>query len=144
MDLNLLEKKAIEEINKANYLEAIDLLNTLVRKNPFYEHGKAFYNLASCYEEIGDFDNAEMNYLKALEISPQNSYFLGGYASFLFLFRQPKIAFEYYLKLLKVEDDNRDVFGKKETMLGLYQVGKRLGLSQEKVNKISLEYLRSN
>jgi|ANMQ01.1.fsa_nt_gi tetratricopeptide (TPR) repeat protein len=78
-----LEKKAFLARDRGDLGEAIESLEELVRINPQWEHGEAFFNLAQCYEEIGDLQKAKANYLRALEIQPDYYIFIEGYAAFL-------------------------------------------------------------
>lgn len=78
-----LETKAFFARDRGDFGEAIKNLEELVRINPQWEHGEALYNLAGCYEDIGDLHKAKANYLRALEIQPDYYMFVEGYSSFL-------------------------------------------------------------
>jgi len=80
-----------------------------VKLCPTWEHGGAAYSLACCYEDIGRLEEAEKHYLLALECEDNNTYYIGGYASFLYLHGSPSKSLEFYLKLLKPERCNQSV-----------------------------------
>jgi Flp pilus assembly protein TadD len=107
----------------------------IVKENPGYEHGSCFHDLAGCYEDLGELDKAEENYRRALEYEPKNPIFLGGYASFLYLHRDPQSAFEEYLKLWKLENCSGNKAQADKTMPGLRELSKRLGLTDKELRQ---------
>jgi Tfp pilus assembly protein PilF len=73
-------------------------------------------------------DLAEKSYREALRYWPNNPYFLGGYAAFQASHREPKEAFDTYLRLLEVERKNRSphgVFAEAATT-ALKELGKKM------------------
>ncbi len=54
MGLVKLEKYALEAMNRGDYRQAIALYSEIVERNPYWEHGQAFYDLAGCYWDIGE------------------------------------------------------------------------------------------
>ena len=77
-----LETLAFHARDRGELGDEIEKLEELVRINPQWEHGEAIYNLAGCYEEIGDLQKAKANYLRALEIQPDYYIFVEGYEGF--------------------------------------------------------------
>lgn len=101
-----LEKEAFRLKREGKFSEAIDKLRRLLELAPTWEHGYGAYLLADCLENAGRLEEAKNAYFRALEHAPNNSIFLGGCASFLYLHGTPKEAFDCYLKLLEVEREN--------------------------------------
>lgn len=122
-------------MNTGQKKRAAELFSAIVSEQPDWEHGEAFYSLACCYEDLGELDNAEESYRRALQYEPKNPYFLGGYASFLYLHRDSQSAFEEYLKLWKVESHSGNKVQAEKTMIGLRELGKRLGLSDRELTQ---------
>ena len=122
-------------MNSGNLERAVELFTVIVNENPGYEHGECFHNLAGCYEDLGELDKAEENYRRALEYEPKNPIFLGGYAAFLYLHRDPQAAFEEYLKLWKLEYSSGNKAQAENAMLGLRELGRRLGLTDEELTQ---------
>ncbi len=143
------EKDALEAVNNQNFQLAISLFEEIVRQNPKWEHGQAFCNLAGCYEDIGELERAEENYLNALNIQPDYYIFVGNYAGFLYQFGDPQIAFDWYLKLLKIESNFLGIGGEKtpdsqqikRAKLGLIALGEKLGWSKDEVETRIANYL---
>ena len=133
MNSNLVKlgQDALALMNSGQKAEAIKLFSAIIEQQPNWEHGQVFYDLAVCYEDLKEFDKALQNYLRALEYEPRNPYFLGGYASFLYLHGDPKIAFEQHLKLWRIESHNEHSSAK--VMIPLRELSKRLGLSDQEL-----------
>jgi YD repeat-containing protein len=102
-DLRELEKQALAFMNGGQKRKAAELFTAIIREQPDWEHGEAFYDLAICQEDLGELDKASESYRRALEYEPSNPYFLGGYASFLYLHGDPREAFDAHLNLLEIE-----------------------------------------
>ena len=130
-----LEQEALALMNAGKKEQAAELFSAIVKERPDWEHGEAFYSLACCYEDLGELDKAEESYRRALEYEPKNPYFLGGYASFLYLHRDPQSAFEEYLKLWKLEHSSGNKAQADKTMLGLRELSNRLGLTDEELTQ---------
>src|SRR5713101_2028982 len=79
------DRKALQLRNTGHLKEAAELFATIVKEQPDWEHGTAFYNLAGCYEDLGELTLAEQCYRDALRYEPKNPHFLGGLASFIYL-----------------------------------------------------------
>jgi tetratricopeptide (TPR) repeat protein len=143
------ETQAFEARNRGDFESAILLYEKIVNQNPNWEHGQAYYDLAGCYWDIGEIEKAKENYLRALNIQPLYYIFVGGYAAFLFEFGEPQIAFDWYLKLLKIESEftgiggvrNPDLEGMKQTKLGLIRLGEKMGWDKNEVETRIADYL---
>jgi Flp pilus assembly protein TadD len=130
-DLRELEEQALVLMNRGEKAKAAELFKAIIRERPDWEHGEAFYDLAGCQEDLGELDKASESYRRALEYEPRNPYFLGGYASFLYLHGDPKSAFEQHLSLWEIERNNEDSSAK--IMNALRELSKRLGLSDQEL-----------
>src|SRR5262245_22463152 len=98
-----IERRALEARNLAGDIRKAAELATIVKEQPGWDHGSATYNLACCYEDLGELSLAEQYFREALQYEPENSIFLGGLASFLYLHGDPAVAFDCHLALLKVD-----------------------------------------
>ena len=103
----------------------------IVKEQPDWEHGTAFFNLASCFEDLGKLPLAEKCYRDALRYGPKNPYFIGGLASFLYLHGETDKAFSAYLTLLEVERANGHLKGIETATTALQSLAKIMGLSEE-------------
>src|SRR5207237_736317 len=88
-DLVWIEREAMQHRKDGNVSEAVRLYRQLLAQQPDWENGLGFYNLASCYEVLGEISSARSAYLKALVFAPQDTAILGGYASFLLRYGSP-------------------------------------------------------
>lgn len=132
-----LEQEGLALQRDGKFREAAEVFIALLKEQPDWEHGEGFYCLAFCQEELGDFDAAEKSYLDALHYWPNNPYFLGGYAAFQASHRDPKQAFETYLRLLEVERRSKSQTGGESITATLKALGKRIGLSDRDIaNKL--------
>jgi len=130
-DLVKLEQDALKLMNSGKKAEAAELFSAIIKEQPSWEHGEAFYNLAVCYEDLGELHKAAENYLQALKYEPRNPYFLGGYASYLYLHGEPNAAFEAYLRLWRFEGNEQESADK--TLLVLRELSKRLKISDQEL-----------
>lgn len=120
-----LERKGLQLRNAGQLKEAAELFAAIVKEQPDWEQGTGFYNLACCYEDLGELALAEKCFRAALQYEPRNSYFLGGLASFLYLHGDIDKAFASYLTLLEVERESGDQRGIATAMTGLQSLGKK-------------------
>ena len=134
--LILLYQDAIASMNVRNFEQARKLLNTIVIEQPNFEHGGAFYDLGCCLEELKEYGSARRAFEKALSHEPTNPIYLGGLASFLYLWGDPKEAFEKHLSLVRLEQSQGDVEGIKQTAISLQALGKKIGLTSEAIDKL--------
>jgi tetratricopeptide (TPR) repeat protein len=128
-----LETKALSLQNAGKFKEAADLFSEIVKEQPNWEHGAGYYSLGNCYEDSGQFEKAEEAYKSALRYQPANRDFLGGYASFLYLHRDPESAFKCHLELLEVEKISHDNAGIESTTIALRELGHKMGLSDAEI-----------
>lgn len=78
-----LKRKALDFRSSGRLREAAELFSAILKEQPDWEHGAGYYDLAGCYEDLGQFELAEECYNAALRYQPANPYFLCGLASFL-------------------------------------------------------------
>jgi tetratricopeptide (TPR) repeat protein len=126
-----LEQEALALMNAGNFKQAAELFSTIIRSNPEYEHGMCFYNLAGCYEDLGEYEKAEECYRRALQYVPTDQIRLGGYASFLYLHGAPHQAFDVYLSLFKLERTTGNKGEAEKTELVLKDLARKIGLADE-------------
>ena len=137
MNSNLvdIERKALRLRNNGQLKEAAELFAVVVKDQPDWEHGTGFYNLACCYEDLGELASAEECYRDALRYEPKNPYFIGGLASFLYLHGDTDNAFTAYLTLLEVERAGENQRGIEAATTALQSLGKKMGLLEEALSK---------
>ena len=123
-----LEQQALALMNAGQMDRASKLWLTIINEEPSWEHGEALYNLASCYEDLGNLTSAKQCYTDALNYGPQNTIFWGAYASFLYLHGDPREAFEAYIKVLQLDTCQYD-----DLMVALRTLANKLGLSNQEL-----------
>jgi tetratricopeptide (TPR) repeat protein len=133
--LTELETEALNFRNQGYLEKAAEIFAQIINRQPNYEHGMCFYDLANCLEHLGDFKKAEENYLAAIKYVPDDLIRLGGYASFLYLHGDPKKAFDAHLHLLFLESELDQTENVKNITLALKALGKRLGFSENEVER---------
>lgn len=80
-----------------------------------------------------------MAYENALFYVPDDHIRLGGYASFMYLHGNVHKAFEAYLNLLKIYNNDKDSDGISSCYHALYSLGKKMGWNHDEVlNAITL------
>lgn len=60
---------ALEFYNKGQYKQAIDAFSVVLEECP--ENAELYNNIALCYANLGDYEKAEKNYLRAQELNPK-------------------------------------------------------------------------
>ena len=60
---------ALELYNKGEYKQAIDAFSVVLEECP--ENAELYNNIALCYANLGEYDKAEKNYLRAQELNPK-------------------------------------------------------------------------
>lgn len=130
-----MERKALQLRNAGQLKEAAELFAAIVKEQPDWEHGTGFYDLACCYEDLGEFALADKCFHDALRYEPKNPYFIGGLASFLYLHGDTDKAFAAYLALLEVEQTSGNQKGIETATTALRSLGKKMGLSEETLSK---------
>jgi Flp pilus assembly protein TadD len=129
-ELRLLWKEAFAQRDAGHLEKAVATFMKLVGLRPDFEHGQAIYHLACCCEDLGRFVEADQRFREALSYEPANPYFLGGWASFLYLHGDTAEALEVHLRLLR---ENKGFRNREQTKIALASLGKRLGLSTEEL-----------
>lgn len=61
--------KAIELYNKKEFQKAIDVFSSVLETEK--DNAEIYNNIALCYAELGDYEKAEKNYLRAQELNPK-------------------------------------------------------------------------
>jgi tetratricopeptide (TPR) repeat protein len=130
-ELVALEARARDLRKASKFEEAIQILLIIVQREPGWEHGLCHYELAICYESLGKLAEAREFFKKALSYEPRNTIYLGGFAAHLYLHEQSFEAFQAHLDLLRVEVEDCDAHGVKQTKIALATLGKKLGMSDE-------------
>ena len=105
------EREALRLKNAGKLMDAIRNFERIVSENPEWEHGSPFFNMAQCFEDLGEVASADKNYLESLKRSPRNPYFLGSYASFLLLTEKHESALARFMELKAVYDSMGDKIG---------------------------------
>ncbi len=132
--LDELEQLGLDLKNSGQSLEAIKLFEQIIIENPSYEWGICYCLIAECWEDLGEYGKANKYYLKSIEYDNEDEIRLGNYASFLYLHGDPKEAFKWYLRTYHLKRSrSMDV---KRTVLGINNLAKKIGLSDEQVQKL--------
>lgn len=126
-----LEGEARAFRKQGRFADAIRVLSTIVQREPGWEHGLCHYEMAICYEGLGMYQEARDCFRRALSFEPNNTIYLGGLASHLYLHGSAIEAFEAHLNLLRSEASVRDVYGMEQTKIALNALAKKLGLSEQ-------------
>jgi tetratricopeptide (TPR) repeat protein len=127
-DLTEKEHKAYLLVQQNKYADAIELLKQIASACPNWEHGGVHYKLGECYEELRQFQPAKDSYLEALKYEPWNPYYLGAYASFLYLYGDPADALNAYFDLIKAEGCTTSYVD--SCMQALRVLAERIGMSE--------------
>lgn len=127
------ERKARALMEQGCLRQAIDLFLEIVSERVDWEHGQILFDLACCYEASGCPIEAEDYYRRALCLNPHDPYFLGAYASFLYLHGNPSEAYKAYLDYIKAEQYNKRIID--ECMPALLVLASRLSLPDSSIQK---------
>jgi hypothetical protein len=92
----------MEYSNQTNHTLAIKSFKTAI--SIWDNYPQTHHNLADTYREQGDFENAELEYLKALQISPSFIYSHIGLFK-LYEHTQPKKATQVYNRILELQNE---------------------------------------
>jgi len=125
-------------MNSGKKEQAVELFSAIIKQRPDWEHGLTFFNLAGCLEDLGQLEQAEQSYQRAIKYGPGNPIIWGGYASFLYLHGDPQDAFEAHLKLLRLERAccSEPSSEQVETItIALTSLADKLGMSREDLNE---------
>ena len=126
------EQEALAYIRNG-YEKAAKLYQKIIDKNPRYKCGFCFYDLAGCLERLDKLQEAEKNYIKALEYDPASNYMLSDYAEFLYLYGDPAKAFHVFLNLYKLEKEWGNQQRQDSSISALKDLGKKIGLTDKEV-----------
>jgi tetratricopeptide (TPR) repeat protein len=132
-DLVQMEKEARAYRNAGMFDRAIELFSSIAERQPNWENGICYYEMAGCYEDLGKIDEARRYYQKALNCDPNYDVYLGGWASFLYLHAPPQEAFDAYLKMLKLASIQKNNLGFERAKIALQTLGRRLGMADEEI-----------
>jgi Tfp pilus assembly protein PilF len=134
-ELLKLSREAMGFMNRHDFEEAARHWERILEVQPDWEHGEGAYNLATCYEEANQLENAARLYRKAILQEPENNYFLGGYGSFLYLHGFSQDAFEVYTKLFRQARARNNGEEEKALLTPLLELGTRIGLTESEVRQ---------
>ena len=137
LDEYKLEAEGLKLMNSDDYKGALKCFQAIVDKNPNFEFGACYYDIACCFEELGELDKARENYLKAIEYNDEDTIRLGGYASFLYLYSTAEEALEWHIKYFKLE--KHQGFNTEKALIAIKALSQRIGLSDEALNKLLSE-----
>ena len=112
---------------------AIELFSAIVERQPDWEHGMCYYEIAGCYEDLGEIAKAEPFYRKALIFDPENEIYMGGLASFLYLHGRPQDAFDSYLELMRRYALHGMEARIEKAKPALMTLGEKLGMTHDQV-----------
>ncbi|MGO4772621.1 tetratricopeptide repeat protein [Flavobacterium sp. W22_SRS_FK3] len=89
-----------------NYKLAIESLHMALKKDPKFV--LALDDIAMCYRQLNDYDNAIKYYKKSLDIYPQGDFALMNIGVVYSLKTDYKTAITYYEKLIKYDPNNAE------------------------------------
>lgn len=131
MDLMKIEAEAIDAMTKGEWKKSHDLWKAIIAERYDWEHGEALYHFAICLEELKLFEDARSAYEAALEIEPKNTYYLGGFASFLSKWGSPQEAYKVHLDYLRATPTLQDI---RECLPALEGLAQKIGTTMVEVN----------
>lgn len=89
--------------------------------------------MAFCYEELNQLEEAARLYREALQQEPHNTYYLGGYCSFLCWHGEPQEALVVYLDYIAANGFRQSEID--SCMSALKTLAARIGLSDGELEK---------
>jgi tetratricopeptide (TPR) repeat protein len=101
-----LESQAFNAYIKKDLTTAISLYKKILSIQNDFEHGGAWYQLATCYEEAGQNELAKKAYHNSLEQDSEDYIKLCAYGSFLFQINDTMAAYRIYNKIYNYEITN--------------------------------------
>lgn len=97
-DLNLQIQKLVNFFNAGNYNKVLELSKNLIKKNPNFDF---VFNIAGlCYQKLNDFENAEVFFVRSIDINKKNVNALTNLANNYKYKINFKKAKEFYIKAL--------------------------------------------
>jgi tetratricopeptide (TPR) repeat protein len=122
---------AIKLRTEGRVAEAARQYEALLHEYPYFENGHANYDLAGCYEDLGEYAKADRQNREGLSADPQNLMFLGGLASFTLLHGDPNESLQLHLKLLQEDDKYRNPAAREELLTVIRDLAVRTGAKLE-------------
>lgn len=136
-----LEQKALAKRREGKPKEALATWLQLASLDPNWEHGMAYHEISGCFEELGDYQQAN-NYLeKALSNDPTNEMFMGAKASLEYLHGDPKEALELFLRLAHTYRNRRSRVD--QIMPAINELARRLNLEEAVIERMLEKALQS-
>ncbi len=127
------EQRGLDLMLRGRCAEAAKEFERILSVEPEWEDGEGLFNLACCYEDIGQLDKALRAYQAAIQCNPNDPHFLGGHAAFLYLHGHPKEAFDEHVKLLRLFRQYGDEPGLERVLLALRSLGSKLGYTSGEI-----------
>ena len=106
-------KYALQMYNEAKYDLTIEYCNTIITKQA--GDAETYTLKAKAYRYLSDYENAEKNILKALDLEPQNEFYNCNYALFLFQYKKPSPLVyipeiqKYYRKAIQLDPQKQNL-----------------------------------
>jgi Flp pilus assembly protein TadD len=125
-----------------DYGRAFEIFSAIAEQQPDWEHGRCYYEMALCCEELERFVEAEKFFRSALKYEPQNDFYLGGLASFLYVHGDPKRAFDAHIELSKLKLRQGDQAGVRTVNVALEALGHKIGMTDKEILEL-IERLKS-
>lgn len=101
LDLNRLNDLAVEEINRENYQNAINIFLSIIKKHPRYF--LAYYNLGNLYLALGELNEAFYYFSEAIKIDDQHAKSFLGLGLVLSQMGKITEAISYYEKAYQLD-----------------------------------------
>lgn len=101
LDLNHLNDLAVEEINRGNYQNAINIFLSIIKKHPSYL--LAYYNLGNLYLALNEFDEALYYFKEAVKIDDHHAKSLLGIGLALSQMGKITEAISYYERAYQID-----------------------------------------
>lgn len=133
-NLRDIERRARFLQREGKLSEAISLFMQILRVNEGWEHGLCCFEVASCYEELGNTAMAYQYFKRSLAFEPESDLFLSGLASFLYVHGTPSEAFDTHLELVGLLARHRSDDRLSVARTALQELGKKLGMSDVQVS----------
>ena len=131
-----IEGNAMRLKREGNPEAAAHMLEVLLNSHPDWEHGHGHYALAECYESIGSIEKAGFAFNRALQFDPESNLFLSGYASFLYIRGDSRMAIDLHLRLYAIYLNQNNFDGAARTLRAIEHLGKRLNLNANVIRTI--------
>jgi tetratricopeptide (TPR) repeat protein len=117
----------------ADWGSASKLYEVILKEHPNWEHGYGWFQLAHCYEEAGQIEEAGIAYEHAFKTNPTDTIIMGGLASFLYLHGNKTSAYNLHVQLIALERKKGETKCAAVTMIALNKLGEQLGLTNKEI-----------